>query len=127
MITTYWEEQKMHNEIHSFHEQLIKEFGVKKWIEKCPFCQEELPLRSIRQLSIKLNSRNIGDLAVEFCCAKCNKMDTIYFRKAIKSLNDASPFMNGTQIPIQDPILEENMYKMGYNNLVEEMMSRKKE
>ena len=124
MKCNVWEEQEMIEKILDFHNEMLKDFGVPMWVEKCPFCQEPLPFRAIREISIKHNSRNVGDLAVQFCCSKCNQMDTIYFRQEVKSIKDVIPFLNGEKSPTSKPVIEEDMYKQQYNNMLDKMTYR---
>lgn len=123
MISNYWEELNMSDNIIEFHEKELSQWGIPKWMNfKCPFCGKGLPLRSIRSVSIKLNTRNIGDLAVEFCCDSCRKMDTLYFREGLSKLEEAIPYLKGDKEPLSLPVLEEKMYQMRYNNAVDKMM-----
>lgn len=126
MISNYWEEQEMSDSIYSFHENLLKTMGIPKWANvKCPFCGCELPLRSVRSITIKLNTRNLGDLAIEIICDKCQKMDTIYFKEDIKQISDIVPLLMNEKQPQSKPILEEEMYKLNYNNVLDKMIGDK--
>lgn len=126
----YWEEQNMPNDVSDFHKILMAEMNLPKWIKKikCPFCNKELSLISIRNIQLCLNTRNFGDIAVEVLCNDCSKMDTLYFRKGAENISD---FINHLMFwdkddnnPKPDPIIEEEMYKMQYNNVVEKMVNR---
>ena len=110
-------------DILNFHETELSKIGIPKWANvKCPFCNGELPLRSIRSITLKFNVRNMGDLAVEVFCEKCSLMDTVYFRKEFESIKDVIPLLMGNEEPINKPIIEENMYKLQYNNVLEKMI-----
>ncbi len=87
MQNNYWEEQNMPNDVSDFHKILMAEMNLPKWIKKikCPFCNKELSLISIRNIQLCLNTRNFGDIAVEVLCNDCSKMDTLYFRKGQKT------------------------------------------
>ena len=61
----------------------------------------------------------------EFCCEKCRKMDTLYYRKEVKNILDIIPLINGSKTPSSSPVLEEDMYNQQYNNVIEEMLNRK--
>lgn len=127
MINNYWEEMDMNDEVGNYHEKTLREKffpTCPSWLNfHCPFCKELLPRRSLRTIGIKLNTRNMGDLVVEFCCNSCKKMDTLYYRRQITELADIGKFLLGEKDPDIQPILEEDMYKMRYNNLVEQMIS----
>lgn len=123
MISNYWEEQVMSKKILDFHEEELKKFSLLDWVNiKCPFCGSKLPLRSIRSITMKLNTRNMGDLALEFICDDCYKMDTLYFRKEINSVTDFAKLVNNLVQPKSESVLEEVMLKQGYNNVVEKMV-----
>lgn len=125
MLNSFCEEQRMNDDIHSFHEKELKKIGIPKWANiNCPFCNKNLPLRSIRSIGLKLNTRNMGDLVVEIFCSHCSKMDTLYFRKEVSSIVDFCQFLSGEKTPQTKPFIEEEMYKMQYNNIVEKSLNK---
>jgi len=124
MLNTFWEELNMSDEVLQFHEKELSKWNLPKWMNiKCPFCFKEQPLRSIRSVSIKFNTRNMGDLALEICCSDCHKMDTLYFQQEIDKITDVIPLLTGEKEPKSKPVLEEKMYKLKYNNVVEKMIN----
>lgn len=126
MISNYWEEQEMADPIYVFHEDMLKHMKIPQWANiECPFCKCALPLRSIRSISLKFNTRNLGDLAVEIICDKCQKMDTVYFVQEIETVSDVIPLLTGEKQPKNKPILEEEMYKLNYNNVLDKMTGKK--
>lgn len=125
MLNNFWEEKYMSDSILDFHEKELIKMGIPKWANiKCPFCDCELPMRSIRSITIKFNTRNMGDLAVEILCDKCQKMDTVYFRREIDSVADVIPLLTGEKNPKNKPILEEDMYKENSNNVLNKMSAK---
>jgi len=125
MPSNFWEELTMSLDIIKFHEEEMSKWNIPKWmIIKCPHCEKELPLRSIRSISLKFNTRNLGDIAVEVCCTKCCKLDTVYFRQEANNIKDIIPFLTGEKEPKSKPIVEEKMYQMKYNNAVEKMLGQ---
>jgi len=115
----------MSDALLNFHEKVLGEIDIPKWMNlKCPFCGKEMPLRSIRSVSMRFNTRNMGDVTVEVFCVYCRRMDTLYFRKAAKDVADFISLLNGTKEPQSEPIIEETMYKQCYNNVMDKMMSR---
>lgn len=115
----------MDDKLLDFHEQELQKAEIPKWINvDCPFCHEKLPLRSIRSISLKLNTRNMGDIVLEIFCPYCSRMDDIYYREGVEKLSDFISFLNGKKSPCSNPILEEDMYKMNCNNVVEKMISQ---
>ncbi|TRZ82905.1 hypothetical protein D4R86_01130 [bacterium] len=128
MRNNFWEEQMMTSNISDFHEVVMSEMEIPEWMNiNCPFCDKELPLRSIRSVSIKFNTRNLGDIAVEVLCDECGQMDNVYFRKEIEKLPDFIAFIKGEQKPKSLPILEKEMYTMQYNNVMEKMVERQRQ
>ena len=113
--------------ICDFHENLLKDYKLSGIIKTCPYCKKDLPLRSMREISLKLNSRNVGDLAIEFHCPHCNLMNTMYYRNAIKNLDDLLKYLNGDKTMEINGIIEEDMYNLQYNNLIDEYNKSKKE
>lgn len=120
-----WDEQEMENPIQEFHGKQIAEMDLPAWLIDipCPFCDHKLSWRSIRRLSLCLNARNIGDVAVEFSCDNCSTMDTLYYREGIKDIHDYADFLRDDSSPIPSPNVEEKMFKLQYNNLLERMIS----
>ena len=127
MKNNYWDCKDLNEDIKDFHEKTLEEYKVPQWLKICPYCKKELPLRSIRDITLKFNCRNIGDLAVSFCCTECNMGDTVYFREQFNSMKDAIPFLLNKQQPSTQPVLEEEMYHSLYNNLMEQMFPNNKE
>lgn len=128
MLNNFCEEQRMADKILDFHEKELQKIGIPKWANvKCPFCNKELPLRSVRSISLKLNTRNMGDVMVEVFCVYCSKMDTVYFRKAAEDINKFVGLLIQNYTPETEPIVEEKMYKMQYNNVVEKMLGSQNE
>ena len=125
MISNFWEELNL-KDISKGHEKIMEEMEIPQWMKlDCPFCGKKLPLNSIREFGVKLNARNIGDLYVQVCCVDCRKMDTLYFRSEIDKVTDFIKFLDGSKAPINLPILEEDMYKMQYSNLVDKVFAKK--
>ena len=123
MKNSFCEDANVKIDVKTFHEEEMAKMGIPKWANvDCPFCHDKLPLRSIRGVTMKFNARNIGDLGVEVFCDKCSLMDTVYFRKEFKGMDDVVSILTGKKEPLSQPIIEENMYKMQYNNLVENMV-----
>ena len=82
MLSNFCEDKNLTDSVLDFHDKILESMKIPEWINvKCPFCDKILPLRSIRSVSLKLNSRNLGDIALEIFCPYCCKMDTVYFRK----------------------------------------------
>ena len=127
MKNNYWEEMNMNLDVKEFHEESLKKMGIPEWINiDCPYCHKKLPLSSIRSVGFKLNTRNKGDVFIEIMCEDCRLMNTVYYRGQISKVSEFSDFLNSEKIPNSEPILEENMYKMQYNNIVEEMILSKR-
>ena len=128
MISNIWEEQTMQKNILDFHEKELEKIGIPEWIKKvkCPFCNKDVSLRSIRSFGLKLNARNVGDFFVEIMCDSCSKMDTLYFRKEVEDIDDLCSLLKETKSPKTEPFVEEKMYNMNYNNIIEKMIKEEK-
>jgi hypothetical protein len=110
----------MNDSLLKFHENILSTVGIPKWMNiKCPFCLKELPLRSIRSVALKLNTRNMGDVVIEVFCIYCNRMDMVYFKSEAETMNDFISLLSGNREPKSKPIIEEEMYKMCYNNVMD--------
>ena len=122
-MNNVWEEQKMSEQLSAFHEKLVVDMELPEWVKmECPYCHQTLPWRSIRTVGFKLNSRNVGDVVVEFCCDNCHAMNTMYFKQEIENVSDFLLLLKGEKTPKSMPLIEENMYLAKYNNLVEKMV-----
>lgn len=108
-------------EIRNLHKEKLEKFCLPSWLPKvCPMCKEELPITGIRQIGLKLNSRNIGDICVEFYCDICKQMDTLYYRKEANNIYIFTNILSDlTKIADQKPLLEDEMYEKKYNNLLD--------
>ena len=126
MIDNHCEDRGLNEELCSFHKKEIELFGLPCWFDtlECPFCHKVLPIESIRFVGFRLNTRNFGDLVVEFHCKDCCKMDTLYFRREIEDVDDFCDVMTDGKMSLSKPIVEEEMYKLQYNNIIEKKFSR---
>jgi len=122
MLNTFCEEMTMGDDLLNFHEKMLEKYKLPKWANvNCPFCNKDLPLRSIRSISLKLNTRNLGDLALEVFCPYCEKMDTLYFNENLCNISEFISVLNDKKEVKSTPFLEEIMYKKNYNNTLEKM------
>lgn len=125
MKNNVWEEQCGCGDISEIHEKLIEQIGIPEWMKlTCPFCKKPLPLRSIRSVGLKFNTRNFGDVVVEFICESCQLMDTLYFRQEVNVISDFVDLLVGNKKPNSLPVIEEEMYKSQRNNVLEITSSR---
>lgn len=123
MPSNYWEELDMNEELKNFHEGLMGGVELPQWIKdiKCPFCKEEIPLRSVRSIQICFNARNFGDIAIEVFCDDCSKIDTLYYRECCDSIPNFVELLHDKKAE-SEAVSEREMYKMGYNNVMERMV-----
>ena len=84
----------------------------------------DLPSRAIREIGFRLNARNIGDIVVEVCCEECVTLETLYFKSEIKNALDFTNFLLDDKTPKNKPIVEQEMYRQMYNNLMEMKVSK---
>jgi hypothetical protein len=122
MQNNFYEEKYMKDEVINSHRKAIDELGLPGWLKEidCPHCSARINPEGIRNLSLCLNSRNIGDICVEYHCRDCGIMDSVYYRSAVNSrITEFSSYINGYKKPESKPVVEEEMYKLRYNNLIE--------
>ena len=125
MKNTFYEEKNMKKEVLSFHQGMMERLGLPDWVKSidCPHCSAKVALGGIRNISLCLNARNIGDLCVEYHCSDCGIMDSVYYRKAVTScITEFNSYINGDKTPDAKPVVEEEMCKLGYNNLIEGLL-----
>jgi len=123
MKSNIWEEQGMGSDINNVHERELGEWAIPEWmLVDCPFCGKKLSRRSVREFGVKLNTRNLGDIFLLILCEECKLMDTLYFRQQVNTVPQFIPFLTGEKSPTNELIIEEEMYKMRYNNLVEKKL-----
>lgn len=106
----------------------ISNMALPSWVcqGKCPFCECSFTPRSIRNIGLCLNARNIGDIKVEILCDNCKQMETLYFRENIENIKEFCDFISGVRRPITQSLTEENMYRAQYNNVLERTLSKRK-
>jgi hypothetical protein len=125
MKNSIYEEKDMKSGLRDLHTKIVEDMGLPNWVKslRCPHCTKKIESNGIREISICLNARNIGDLSVEYHCHSCGVGDTLYFRKAVeKKISDFSKYLKNDEKPSAEPVVEEEMYKIGYNNLVEKFL-----
>lgn len=128
MKNNFCEDSCFDDAVQNFHEHTMNQSGLPEWLVNltCPFCRSELPLRGIRSIALKLNSRNFGDIAVELYCYNCRCMDTVYLQGACNDLDAFVECLRGVT-PEAGPITEEKMYSLQYHNIVTRMMAESDE
>lgn len=112
------------------HKAMMTAMTLPKWLNEvpCPHCKKFMGNASFRSLSFKLNSRNIGDLCVEFICPHCGLGDFIYYRNMFGDVQDIAAIVKGEKIPESlEGVREDKMYQMNYNNVVDAMLPPTKE
>ena len=127
MISNTWEELSSNGfkNMGATQEEYAKNVGLPKWMNlDCPYCNAKLGLRSIREFGLKLNPRNFGDIFVQICCDECKKLDTLYFKAEAYTVEEFIGMINGTFQPLAKPMLEDDMYKANYNNLLDLIHNR---
>ena len=119
----------MEHPILNFHEKQVGKMNLPEWVTAidCPFCEEDIALRAIYNIQLCLNTRNFGEVAIEVFCNKCKKMDTVYLRTKLTSIDEYIECLKGIQDMPQDVIVEEDMFKMNYNNVAEQMAQQQYE
>jgi|SaaInlV_165m_DNA_1040744.scaffolds.fasta_scaffold17943_3 hypothetical protein len=125
MKNSFYEEKDMKKALVSLHNNSVNKLNIPEWARniKCPHCSEKVEASGLRQITFCLNARNIGDICVEMHCVLCGIMDTVYFRSEVEnSILEFCDLLNGEKNPSSEPILEEEMYKLGYNNLIERFL-----
>jgi len=127
MINNYWEELDMSKEVLDRLEFEMKKMNLPDWVKNihCPFCKSELPLKSFRHIGLCFNTRNYGEMTIEVLCEKCLKMDTLYVRVNIQNIEQFIDFLNGEK-PEANFVIEEDMYKLQYNNMVSKIVGERK-
>lgn len=129
-MNNFWEELHMNMsvELKKNHNKEVETMGLPSWVSLiCPFCHEQCEPRAIRSIALNYNARNMGDVTVELCCDKCQKMDTLYYRKAAETLKDFINIINPentADIQLGEPLIEDKMYKAQYNNLIERLIQK---
>ena len=127
-MNNFWEDLNMSIELKKNHNKEVETMGIPNWISlSCPFCKEKCEPRAIRSIALNYNARNMGDVTVEFCCDKCKKMDTLYYRKAAETLKDFINIIDpekNVDVKFKEPLIEDKMYKEQYNNLIERLIQK---
>lgn len=113
-------------DVKEFHEKELDKFSLPDFVKDldCPYCKEKLTKSSIREIGMSFNTRNLGDIFVQFCCDKCSQMNTLYYRQQAESIHDFKKILDGTTTPSVNPVIEEEMFQLKYNNLTEKMLAK---
>ena len=127
MKNNVYDEKDMSLSLKETHEKAVEKIGLPDWIKdlRCPHCVKKLNLNNIREVSLCLNARNIGDVSVQFHCESCGVMNTLYYRQSVESVDAFCDLVKNNKKPDSRPVVEEEMYKLGYNNLVEIFLKEK--
>lgn len=124
MTSNFCEEKTMDEKVLDFHSQKMVEMKLPYFIREisCPHCLKKLEIASVRNIGLCFNTRNFGDIAVEVFCGGCSRIETLYFREDIKTIQEFCDTIL-ENIPMKsEPLTEDKMYSLGYNNIVQQMM-----
>jgi len=117
-----WPEQFDMADITDYHRFLTEDTSkIPEWAcITCPHCGKSIQKGNVRKIGMCFNARNFEDIFLEFICDECKIMETVYFRKALaeKSLPE---LLNDPRGPDSVPMTEDEMYKAGYNNVMERL------
>lgn len=126
MKNNFWEEMNMtdriiKSEVNEYHNKCVEKMNLPDWSNiLCPHCQKQIEPSGIRKISCCFNARNLGDISIQFHCNSCSTMNTVYFREEVKKdINEFTEILNGNKKINSIPVVEEEMYKLRYNNLME--------
>jgi len=123
--SNFWEEKLMKLDVLQEHEEMIGKFTLPSWMPKeCPNCNSALPSTGIRQIGLCFNTRNFGDIVVEFMCNECGILDYIYFRKGIANIDEYISALKSTDGEFADWMTKDQMMESGYNNVVEKHQAK---
>lgn len=126
MKNPVFDEKFLPNEILKNHEEAVESYGIPSWsIVNCPVCEKPVGHRGVRNIGICLNSRNIGDICVNFHCTPCSISSTLYFKENIRNIKDFCSKIMGEELSGGPPINEDDMYRSNTNNLVDNFLSKK--
>ena len=119
----------MEDPLLKLHGEQVGKMELPEWIKEieCPLCKKQVSLRAIRKIQLCLNTRNFGEVAIEVFCDDCRNMDTLYFRTKMDHISDFIACLRGLCTMPLDPVLEEDMYKMNYNNMLDIMINKSNE
>jgi len=128
MKNSIYEEKDFQRGLTDFHKEEVEKIGLPDWMKalRCPDCTTKIKQNGIREIKLCLNARNIGDIAVEYHCGKCGIMNTLYFHSEVQRMSIFNELLNNKRKPSSKPVSEEEMYKLGYNNLVERFLLNRK-
>ena len=117
-----WAEQFDMANITDYHRFLTEETTeIPDWAcIECPFCKKKIRKSNIRKIGACFNARNLGDIFIEFICDNFQMIETVYFREALIGTTLAE-LVNDQKGPDSAPMTEEEMYKAGYNNVMERL------
>ena len=123
MKSNYWDGKNIADHIAQKHREETTKFDLPTWTKTihCPYCNKTLMSSELRVIGMRLNARNIGDISVEFCCLGCSVMDTLYYRNACANTSEFIKIMNNEMALDTKPVVEAEMYKLSYNNLIEKI------
>ncbi len=123
MKSNVWDGQGWVEGVKNFHQDKMEELRLPKWmIFECPFCKVKMPVRDIRSFELKFNAVNFGDICVQFACSNCNIMETMYIRKAFRSIEEGVGSLKNDHFDEdKEVVTEEEMYKLCANNLMDRM------
>jgi len=121
MKNNFWEEKNMKLNVKDIHKNAVDKMNLPNFAKiKCPYCKQMLSPNSIRTIGLKFNARNIGDIIVEFACDNCDIMNVLYYRDEAKDIGEFIDILNNKkELKTKEPVLEDDMYKLQYNNLIE--------
>lgn len=123
-MTTHFKLKKTetNNLLKNSHENILKNWKIPKWANiPCPNCNLALSLRSICEIGICFNPKNLGRVFVDCYCEFCCTREKIFFVNKILNLKQfISIFKNGKpHLLVYEK--EDAVFKSEKNNLIDLM------
>jgi hypothetical protein len=122
MRNNFFEETFLKQNVLDFHEENNSQMNIPDFaLVDCPDCGEKISKNCVRSISLCLNARNVGDIAVEFHCRPCGISNTFYYDEKVNDSKEFSEFVSGRKEVRSEPELEEEMYASRRNNLMRKL------
>lgn len=115
------------NDMEIYHRNKAEALGLPEWVLniECPKCQKKITPEGFRSFELKLNSKNFGDLCVEFLCVECSLVDRYYYKEGVDSIDTLIEYLKGRS-PETEPMNEITMHNDKRNNISDQWYLSKK-
>ena len=111
-------------DIPEFHKEVLGGMQIPEFFKEltCLKCNEKLPITALREIGMRFNAKDIGNVVVGYFCPNCGTMSNAHYEKAVEDVPDFIAILNGQHDELGNPKNEQENFFKKENNLLDKIL-----